>query len=127
MKLNEKGLANRKEWEEKGFRLPQYDREKIAAATKENPFWIHFGAGNIFRAFQANVVQQLLNAGLLDRGLVVAEGYDYEIVEKMNHPHDDYNLLVTLKANGTVEKTVIGSVVESLTVDSCNETDWLRL
>ena len=33
-------------------------------------------------------------------------GYDYEIVQKMNHPHDDYNLLVTLKADGNVEKTV---------------------
>jgi len=127
MKLNANGLLNRKEWEEKGYALPQFDRVAVTAATKENPFWIHFGPGNIFRAFQANVVQRLLNAGLLDRGLVVAEGYDYEIIEKMNHPHDDYNLLVTLKANGTVEKTVIGSVVESLTVNSENETDWARL
>ena len=54
----------------------------------ENPFWVHFGAGNIFRAFQANVVQNLLNEGVLDRGLVVAEGFDYEIIEKMNRPHD---------------------------------------
>ena len=127
MRLNEQGLANRKQWEEKGYILPQFDREKVAEATKENPFWIHFGPGNIFRAFQANVVQNLLNQGLLDRGLVVAEGYDYEIVEKMNHPHDDYNLLVTLKADGNVEKIVIGSVVESLTVDSQNIMDWTRL
>ena len=127
MKLSEQGLLNRAQWEEKGYALPQYDRAAVTAATKENPFWIHFGPGNIFRAFQANVVQNLLNAGLLDRGLVVAEGYDYEIIEKMNHPHDDYNLLVTLKADGNVEKTVIGSVVESLTVNSENETDWKRL
>ena len=127
MKLNAKGLSDRKQWEEKGYALPQFDREAVTKATKENPFWIHFGPGNIFRAFQANVVQNLLNAGLLDRGLVVAEGYDYEIVEKMNHPHDDYNLLVTLKADGTVEKNVIGSVVESLTVNSENEKDWTRL
>ncbi len=127
MRLNEQGLVNRKEWEEKGYALPQFDREAVTKATKENPFWIHFGPGNIFRAFQANVVQNLLNEGLLDRGLVVAEGYDYEIVEKMNHPHDDYNLLVTLKADGNVEKTVIGSVVESLTVNSENEADWNRL
>ena len=127
MRLNEQGLSNRKEWEEKGYDLPKFDRAAVTAATKENPFWIHFGPGNIFRAFQANVVQRLLNEGLLDRGLVVAEGYDYEIVEKMNHPHDDYNLLVTLKADGNVEKTVIGSVVESLTVNSENATDWNRL
>lgn len=127
MKLNARGLADRKEWEEKGYKLPQFDRETVTKATKENPFWIHFGPGNIFRAYQANVVQNLLNAGLLDRGLIVAEGYDYEIIQKMNHPCDDYNLLVTLKADGTVEKTIIGSVVESLTVDSGNEKDWKRL
>ena len=127
MRLNEQGLLDRAQWEAKGYDLPKFDREAVTKATKENPFWIHFGPGNIFRAFQANVVQNLLNAGLLDRGLVVAEGYDYEIVEKMNHPHDDYNLLVTLKANGSVEKTVIGSVVESLTVNSENEADWTRL
>ncbi len=127
MRLNEQGLADRKQWEEKGYNLPKFDREAVTAATKENPFWIHFGPGNIFRAFQANVVQNLLNEGLLDRGIVAAEGYDYEIIEKMNHPHDDYNLLVTLKADGNVEKTVIGSVVESLTVDSLNEKDFGRL
>ena len=45
--------------------------------------------------------------GVLDRGLIVAEGYDYEIIEKMNHPHDDYsNSRDTLKADGNVEKTV---------------------
>lgn len=127
MKLNAQGLADRKQWEEKGYNLPLFDREAVTAATRENPFWIHFGPGNIFRAFQANVVQKLLNEGLLDRGIIAAEGYDYEIIEKMNHPHDDYNLLVTLKADGNVEKTVIGSVVESLTVDSQNEKDFSRL
>ena len=80
MKLNNKGLENKNAWEAAGYALPQYDREAVAARTKQNPFWIHFGAGNIFRAFQANVVQDLLNKGDLDRGLVVAEGYDYEIL-----------------------------------------------
>ena len=52
MRLNANGLSDRKQWEEKGYALPEFDREKVTAATKENPFWIHFGAGNIFRAFQ---------------------------------------------------------------------------
>ncbi len=72
-------------------------------------------------------MQNLLNRGDLDRGLVVAEGFDYEIIEKMNHPHDDYSILVTLKADGNVEKTVVGSVVESLTLDSENEAAYGRL
>ncbi len=127
MKLNEQGLKNREDWQQAGYALPEFDREKVASATKENPFWVHFGAGNLFRAFQANLVQNLLNAGELDRGLIVAEGYDYEIVEKMNRPHDDYSILVTLKADGNVDKTVVGSVVESLAVDSENDVDFNRL
>jgi len=127
MKLNRAGVENKAQWQEAGYRLPEFDREKVTKATKEAPFWIHFGAGNIFRAFQANVVQNLLEQGVLDRGLVVAEGYDYEIIEKMNHPHDDYSILVTLKADGTVEKTVVGSVVESLVLDTMNDKDFSRL
>ncbi len=127
MILNEQGLKDKAQWESKGYRLPAYDREKVAAATKENPFWIHFGAGNIFRAFQANVVQNLLNDGVLDRGLVVAEGFDYEIIEKMYRPNDDYSLLVTLKADGSIEKTVVGSIVESCILDSENDKEYGRL
>lgn len=127
MQLNTKGLENRAEWEKAGFSLPKFDRKKVEENTRKAPFWIHFGAGNIFRAFQANVVQNLLNEGVLDKGLVVAEGYDYEIVEKMNRPCDDYSILVTLKVDGTVEKTVVGSVVESLVLDSEDEKEYSRL
>lgn len=127
MELSTLGLQDRSAWEAKGYALPQFDREKVTAATKENPMWIHFGAGNIFRAFQANVMQNILNSGQMDRGLVVAEGFDYEIVEKMNRPHDDYSILVTLKADGNIEKTVVGSVVESCILDSENDTEYNRL
>ena len=127
MILNKTGLENRAEWEAKGYALPQFDHDTVIAATKENPFWVHFGAGNIFKAFQANVAQTLLNEGVLDRGIIVAEGFDYEIVEKMNRPHDEYHILVTLKADGSVEKTVVGSVAESCILDSENDAEFSRL
>lgn len=127
MKLNEQGIKEKKQWEAAGYRLPEFDRQKMITATKENPFWIHFGAGNLFRAFQANAVQKLLNKRILDRGLIVAEGYDYEIIEKMLHPHDDLSILVTLKADGTIEKTVTGSVAESLALDSSDKKAFARL
>ena len=41
MQLNDAGLKDRQAWEEKGYSLPQYDREAVRKATKENPFWIH--------------------------------------------------------------------------------------
>ena len=127
MQLNRAGLADKSAWEAKGYALPSFDYETVQKNTKENPFWVHFGVGNIFRAFQCNVVQNLLNAGVLDRGLTVAEGYDYEIIEKMNRPHDDLSILVTLKANGTVEKSVTGSIMESLALDSHDDTQFSRL
>ena len=63
MKLTNAGLKDRASWEAAGYKLPQYDREAVTKATKENPFWLHFGSGNIFRAFQTNVVEGLLNDG----------------------------------------------------------------
>ena len=127
MKLTNAGIENLEELKSLGYGVPEYDREQVTRNTKENPFWIHFGAGNIFRAFQANVVQNLLNRGELNRGIVVAEGYDYEIIEKMNRPHDDLGIVVTLKADGTIEKNVVGSVVESLRLDSDNTEEYGRL
>lgn len=125
MKLSIKGIENMSD--RSGYSLPTFDRESVIKKTKQNPFWIHFGVGNIFRAFQCNVVQNLLNNGVLDRGIIAAEGYDYEIIEKINRPHDDYSILVTLKSDGSVEKTIVGSITESLTVDSENEHDFERL
>ncbi len=110
-----------------GYRLPDFDFDRIRANTLKNPVWIHFGTGNIFRAFQANIMQRLLNQGAVETGLIAAEGYDYEIIEKSIRPHDGLTVLATLKADGTVEKTVVGSIAEALILDSANKTDFSRL
>ena len=125
--LNENGLRDRAAWLEKGYALPGYDRAAMIAATRVSPRWIHFGAGNIFRAFQCNAVQRLLETGAMDTGIVAVEGYDYEIIEKGYRPNDNYARLVTLKADGSVEKTVIGSIAESCILDSGNEAEYSRL
>ena len=110
-----------------GYHLPEFDYDTVHKNTVEHPHWIHFGAGNIFRAFQANVAQNLLNSGVLDTGLIAAEGYDYEIIEKSYRPHDNLSILATLKADNTVEKTIVGSIMESLILDSKNEPEYARL
>ena len=127
MKLDNEGLRNQQEWLEKGYELPSFDREKMIENTKKAPVWIHFGAGNIFRAFQANVCQNLLNSGVMTQGLTVCEGYDYEIIEKMYLPHDSLSILATFKADGTIAKTVVGSIAESLALDESNIRSYDRL
>ena len=125
--LNESGLRDRAEWEEKGYKLPAYDRKKMIENTLKAPRWVHFGAGNIFRAFQCNAVQKLLDAGDMDTGIIAVEGFDYEIVEKGYRPNDNYTLLVTLRADGSVDKTVIGSIAASCILDSGNEQEFSGL
>ncbi len=115
MRLDANDLAHKAPWEAHGYALPQFDRASIRRNTLNAPAWVHFGAGNIFRAFPAALQQTLLDAGLTDTGIVVAEGYDEEIIQRAYRPYDDLSLLVVLKCDGTLEKRVIGSVVRSLT------------
>ena len=126
MKLTDNLQENTLVWEKAGFQLPLYNRDKAGEETRKNPQWIHFGAGNIFRAFPAAVHQSLLDKGLVKTGIIVAEAFDYEIIDKAYKPYNDLSVLIVLKANGTIEKKVIGSVVESLKADS-SSVDWLRL
>ncbi len=128
MLLTQNGIKNDKEgYEGRGYSLPTYDRDVMKEQTLKTPEWIHFGAGNIFRAFQANLMQNLLDKGRVKTGIVVCEGYDYEIVDKMYRPHDDLSILATLKADGTADKTVIGSIAESLVLDRDRREDFDRL
>ncbi|MCD8305080.1 MAG: mannitol dehydrogenase family protein [Prevotella sp.] len=127
MRLDKSVFQSAAEWEAKGWTLPAFDIDAMKARTKVSPYWIHFGAGNIFRAFHANLVQDMLDKGVIDRGIIVAEGYDYEIIEKMYRPHDNIGALVTLKSDGSVDKRVVGSIAEALTADTGNTADWERL
>ena len=114
-------------WEEKGYQLPQFDVKSVREKTAAEPTWLHFGAGNIFRAFPAAVLQKALDAGQYDRGVIVAEGFDYEIIDKAYRPYDNLSLLVLLKSDGSIEKRVVASVTESLKADFQFAEDWARL
>ena len=115
------------EWAEKGYELPKFDIEAVKAKTHAEPTWVHFGAGNIFRAFPAAVLNDALNSGKYDRGVIVAESFDYEIIDKAYQPYDKLRLLVCLKSTGDIEKKVIASVTESLKADYSFGADWARL
>ncbi|MDD6599809.1 MAG: mannitol dehydrogenase family protein [Galactobacillus timonensis] len=127
MKLTREGINNTKEWEDKGYILPKFAIEPMIKATHDHPVWVHFGAGNIFRAFMANAAQKMLDAGKMTSGIVAVDGFDYEIIEKQYRPHDNLSVLVTLKADGSVEKKVIASIGESCILDRDNEKEFSRL
>ncbi|MFA6846673.1 MAG: mannitol dehydrogenase family protein, partial [Sphaerochaetaceae bacterium] len=124
MELNAKGIEKKKEWEAKGFEMPSFEYQQMVQNTLRGPIWIHFGAGNIFRGFPASLMQTLLNRGLTGKGIVVGEGFDYEIIDEIYKPHDNISLLVTLKSDGTIAKKVIASVAQAMKCDSSFSEEW---
>ena len=116
-----------KEYASLGYNVPEFDVAKMREETHKNPTWIHFGAGNLFRAFHCNLAQSLLNNKEYDKGVVVCEGFDYEIVEKMYWPSDNKHILVTLKGDGSIEKTLVAGTSESLLLDETNKEQMARL
>ena len=124
MHLSEAGIANRTWWEERGYFLPEFNRTEVLERTSKNPRWIHFGGGNIFRAFLAEISQQLLDQGKTDTGVIVASGQGS--VLQVYRPADNLCISVKLKDDETIEKRVIGCIAESRVMDSAGE-DWKRL
>lgn len=119
MKLNvENIIENRDFWEQKKVKLPGYDVQAMRKYTKENPSWLHFGAGNIFRGYIAMLQQQLLNASEANTGIIAADSFDYEIIDRVYDAYDNLSLFVGLKADGNCEKEVVASVSEALKADN---------
>ncbi len=128
MKLTDilSGSFQAAEWEAKGYRIPRFDIQAVREKTAKQPTWVHFGGGNIFRAFPAAILNDALNSGRYDRGVIVAETFDFEVVDKAYRPYDNLSLLVSLQSDGHVEKKVIASVTEALKADP-QFPDWQRL
>ena len=127
MKLTDilRGAPDPKAWA--GYQLPKFDIQAVRAKTHDQPTWLHFGAGNIFRAFPAAILQDVLDKGEYDRGVIVAEGFDYEIIDRAYAPYDNLSLLVVLQSDGSIQKKVVASVTESLKADPQFAGDWARL
>lgn len=113
MKLTLEGLKD-PSYEQHGYLLPRFDIEAMRARTAKAPTWMHFGAGNILRAFPCVLAQKLLEQGAVDTGLIVVESYDEEIIDKAFTPFDNLCLSVSLKSDSTVEKRVVASIAQAL-------------
>lgn len=123
MKLNLNELKDRTWWESRGYVLPLFNIEAVRNKSFDTPGWIHFGAGNIFRAFVALLQQTLLNEGKTDTGIIVCECFDEDIIKKAYEAYDNLALAVTLKGNGDILKEVLGSLSETL----IPSRDWERM
>ena len=127
MKLTLEGIRNREAWEKAGVILPGYDVGAVQENGRKAPQWIHFGIGNIFRVFIGGIANGLIEQGDMDAGLICAETFDYDVVDRIYEPYDNLALSVILMGDGTREYRVLGSLAESIKVQSSNEGAWNRM
>ncbi|AEH50249.1 mannitol dehydrogenase family protein [Pseudothermotoga thermarum] len=126
MRLNKSSLKNADFWEKVGVKVPKFDVEKTKENTMKEPTWLHFGAGNIFRGFIAGLAQNLLEQELSNKGVIAAELFDYEIIDRIFVPYDNLAIAVTLKNDGSMDKEIIASITEALKANPATK-DWSRL
>ncbi len=127
MELKRNTLKNTEDWGKVSVTLPQYDVEAMVAATKKNPAWVHFGAGNIFRGFIASLQQELLNQGGTDTGIVAVETFDYGVITDIYEPFDNLTMNVTLNPDASTSREIIASIAEGLRADASDAGMMARL
>lgn len=127
MKLTFEGIKDTAAWQSAGVKLPEYDVQAAAEKAKAHPVWAHFGAGNIFRIFVGGLADTLIAKGEMDRGITCVETFDFDVVDKIYAPYDNLVLAVTLNANATTDKRVLGSLSEAIKAQSGVPEAWNRL
>ena len=113
MKLTKESIKHNASW--KGYRLPQYDIDAVREATHKAPTWLHFGAGNLFRAFPAVLAQRLLTAGLTDTGIICCDGYDEELIDRCGFPR---RLFGPLSQPGTRVGALLPEIAQAVGFDT---------
>jgi len=125
--MNAKGIEDRAPWEAAGVKLPEFDWQSMCRNTETAPTWVHFGAGNIFRGFIAKLQQDLLNQGLVKGGIIAADTFDYDIIDKIYAPYDSMTMLVSLLPDGSMKKEIVASIAAGLRAGNAFPEDMERL
>jgi fructuronate reductase len=118
--------AKKEQFSELGIKTPEYDFENMWDLTKKEPIWLHFGGGNLFRAFHSVLQQHLIEKNETDKGIIVVSTFDDGLIQKIYHPYNNLSLDVVMKADGSLDMEVIASVAESIATYNGPES-WERL
>ncbi|MFV0504289.1 MAG: mannitol dehydrogenase family protein [Lachnospirales bacterium] len=117
MELNRESLKNKVFFEKNNISIPTYNIYDLIKNTKSSPKWVHFGGGNIFRAFIAAAQDAAIEEGRSNTGIIVAETFDYEVVDRVFAKTDNLSMTAILNSKGDIDLNIIASITESLKTD----------
>ncbi len=97
-----------------GIKVPTYSQAEVAKKTLAAPRWVHFGGGNLFRAFHAAIASHLIDAGKLDEGIIVVDTHDDSIIENVYKKFNNRMLRVITKADGSQDRELFAPVADAI-------------
>ncbi|WP_042354534.1 mannitol dehydrogenase family protein [Bacillus rubiinfantis] len=110
-----------------GIEIPKFDVNKLKENGKNNPVWLHFGGGNLYRGFHAEIAQRLANQGELTSGVVVCETFDNEVVDQAYQAYNNDILEVVMHEDGTLDKRLIAATADSFYCNPQNEASFSQV
>jgi fructuronate reductase len=114
VKISDNYLTNSGEFTKLGIKVPTYEQDTIIEKTKKEPRWVHFGGGNLFRAFHAAIANKLIDDGKMETGVTVVETYDQAVIPDIYDKYKNRIVRVITKADGTQERELFASVGEAI-------------
>lgn len=94
--------------------------EELCKNTKNEPVWVHFGGGNLFRCMHAAFMQDLIDQNIENHGIILAETWDDYLIRDIYNKYHNECKVVVLSADGSYKMNDIKSITEAYYV---NPTD----
>jgi fructuronate reductase len=114
-------------WTKADIKVPAYNPATVQRETLENPTWLHFGGGNLFRCTHAKMAQTLIEKGLSSTGIIVVDSYNENSINNLYKPYNNRNLTVVLDKDGNFDKEVIVTVVDAFSVNKDHAKNFEKL
>lgn len=96
-----------------GIAIPTYDVDEVKKKGKKSPVWLHFGGGNLYRGFHAEIAQRLADAKELTAGIVVCETLDKQVIDKAYKPFHSDVVEVIMHDDGTLDKKLLAATADA--------------
>nr|WP_242590545.1 mannitol dehydrogenase family protein [Enterococcus sp. MSG2901] len=96
-----------------GIAIPTYDVAEVKKKGKKSPVWLHFGGGNLYRGFHAEIAQRLADTKELTAGIVVCETFDKQVIDKAYKPFHSDVIEVIMHDDGILDKKLLAATADA--------------